>query len=866
MFENETDSLYPGIRLLLPHLDKDRPAYGMKEVVLARYYIEILSIGKDSTDGRKLLNYRHPGASKQGALGDFASVAYFVLKNRCPEKGSFNVEQINKHLDDIAQANLEKKRDEVKKSLQILLRNTTAMEQKWLIRIILRELKTGLSENSVLGVFHSDALELYNICNSLSKVCQDLHNPTIRMNEVEISLFSPFRPMLGQRGSLNQVEKVMEGQPFYIEEKVDGERMQLHKGNNTYKYFSRSANEYTHIFGESADEGFLTPHIAESFNSSTESCILDGEMVIFDPSAGTFFTKATNHDVKSASTYDKGFHPCFIVFDILLLNDRKLANVSLQERIAVLNTVFNPRLGYIQFVERKNGTSKTEIISALNEAIDRREEGLVIKAPSSVYKPNVRNGSGWLKIKPEYVDSLSDELDVLIVGGYFGVGIRSGMISHFLCAVAVPPDQKGQHPSQFYSFCKVGTGYTLDELRELGNKLKPHWQPFKTNKPPQNIALAPGFKEKPDVWIEPSKSKIVQIKAAEIIASDRYKTGSTLRFPRLECIRDDKHWYECLDLKELEKLRTMAEGKLTYQHTDMDGTSEPTRKKRRVAARVEQPRTVAAHFRPADVSSVTEVSKLFAGKEFCIINGPTSEPKAQLEKKVVEHGGTFTQNPGPETYCVIAERVNLRVNNIIKDAKHDVVKASWLIDCLNQVKLLPWLPIHMIHRSPTTEEKFAMQYDSYGDSFTQDATQESLKKVFGSFENQEKATITTDEIAEIEQRYFPDQCPLGLFRGSRIYLDQFKSLDDPNTAIKDSSLELTALQLRFYGASIISEFDEIVTHVVFDERDLTRLPELRQIMRSRQQKHHFVTQDWVTQSIEKGQLLQERPFAPVPSV
>ena len=33
-------------------------------------------------------------------------------------------------------------------------------------------------------------------------------------------------------------------------------------------------------------------------------------------------------------------------------------------------------------------------------------------------------GSGWLKIKPEYVDSLSDQLDVIIIGGYFGVGIR----------------------------------------------------------------------------------------------------------------------------------------------------------------------------------------------------------------------------------------------------------------------------------------------------------------------------------------------------------------------------------------------------------------------------------------------------------
>ena len=32
-------------------------------------------------------------------------------------------------------------------------------------------------------------------------------------------------------------------------------------------------------------------------------------------------------------------------------------------------------------------------------------------------------GSGWIKIKPEYVDSLSDQLDVLIIGGYYGEGV-----------------------------------------------------------------------------------------------------------------------------------------------------------------------------------------------------------------------------------------------------------------------------------------------------------------------------------------------------------------------------------------------------------------------------------------------------------
>ena len=32
-----------------------------------------------------------------------------------------------------------------------------------------------------------------------------LHNPNVRMHEVEVSLFSPFRPMLGDRGAPSKV-------------------------------------------------------------------------------------------------------------------------------------------------------------------------------------------------------------------------------------------------------------------------------------------------------------------------------------------------------------------------------------------------------------------------------------------------------------------------------------------------------------------------------------------------------------------------------------------------------------------------------------------------------------------------------------
>lgn len=97
--------------------------------------------------------------------------------------------------------------------------------------------------------------------------------------------------------------------------------------------------------------------------------------------------------------------------------------------------------------------SSQDCAEALNEAIDGREEGIMVKKPDSVYRPNTRKG-GWFKIKPEYVGGLMDELDVLVVGGFFGVGHRSGMMSHFLCALAVP-EEDGSHPTVFHSFCKV---------------------------------------------------------------------------------------------------------------------------------------------------------------------------------------------------------------------------------------------------------------------------------------------------------------------------------------------------------------------------------------------------------------------------
>ena len=66
--------------------------------------------------------------------GDFASVAYFVLKNRCPDRGSLTIAEVNRDLDAIAEGNAAKAKNVVRSHLLHLLTNLSATEQKWLIR------------------------------------------------------------------------------------------------------------------------------------------------------------------------------------------------------------------------------------------------------------------------------------------------------------------------------------------------------------------------------------------------------------------------------------------------------------------------------------------------------------------------------------------------------------------------------------------------------------------------------------------------------------------------------------------------------------------------------------------------------------
>lgn len=164
------DSFFPVLRLLLPQLDRARPSYGAKETMLAKLYINVLGLSKTNADALKILEYRNPKTNRT-ATGDFAEIAYIhVLSKRCTTEGSLSIEEINDHLDMMARYNNERKKDMVQKTLMNLIKTTSAEQQKWLIRILLKDLKLGLGQAVILKAFHKDAEELFNVTTNLEEV------------------------------------------------------------------------------------------------------------------------------------------------------------------------------------------------------------------------------------------------------------------------------------------------------------------------------------------------------------------------------------------------------------------------------------------------------------------------------------------------------------------------------------------------------------------------------------------------------------------------------------------------------------------------------------------------------------------------
>ncbi|KAJ3046908.1 DNA ligase (ATP), partial [Rhizophlyctis rosea] len=588
----------------------------MKDKVLAKVYVEVMGIAPTSPDAESLINWRNPGKSGQKAAGDFPTVLFNVVSSRANKRASkVSIADINEKLDILNATNDKEERKEV---VSYFFKECSPKEQMWLARIILKELKLGISEKTILDLYHPDALDLFNVCSDLAQVTSQLKDPTKRLAQQEIHLFRAFKPMLSKKSLPHEVPKLMDNQTFWVETKLDGERLQMHVDTTRgeFRWFSRKATDYTTMYGANKFTGSLTPYIYDCFSPRVKSLILDGEMRAYNTETEMFEPfgnlKTASNDVQRLGD-SSILRPCFHVFDILYCNGKSLVDQILCSRYNLLSQIITPKRNCIEILPHEEGRTVEDITRLLDEHMMRCEEGLIVKKPSSMYNPSDRSGD-WCKIKPDYIDALGDDVDVVLVGGFYGEGRRGGRMSHFMCGILEDPKSDGG-VRRCLTFCKFGTGFKMHEIEMISREGEGKWINYDRRRPPHWFVHVPNG-ESPDRILPPEYWRVVQLKAAEITKTDQYQTGWTLRFPRYVCMRDDKDVSEALTVSQLHEYIRQNQGRMQSRRlAGADFAGQERKKKKVVHRRPAVALRVAADYLGVDIKAISKADDLFAGVE-----------------------------------------------------------------------------------------------------------------------------------------------------------------------------------------------------------------------------------------------------------
>mmetsp|Transcript_53167 Transcript_53167/g.108445 ORF Transcript_53167/g.108445 Transcript_53167/m.108445 type:complete len:828 (+) Transcript_53167:105-2588(+) len=452
-----------------------------------------------------------------------------------------------------------------KDKIKSLLVASKGIEAQYVVRHLQGKMRIGLAEQTVLvALAHAVALsppvgkppsrsnlkaELEKATEVLKEVfcqlpCYDKIVPHLLSKPIQdlgkhcfLVPGIPIKPMLAHpTKGISEVLDRFADQNFTCEYKYDGERGQVHLlEDGTVKIFSRNSEDNTSKYPDIIE---MMPKVIKE---GVTSFVLDAEVVAVDTQTKKIlpFQVLSTRKRKDADQSEILVQVCLFAFDILYLNGEPLLKQNLQTRRAKLHESFNVKEGEFVFATSKDASDTEEILAFLNEAVNASCEGLMVKTldnDAATYEPDKRSHK-WLKVKKDYINGMTDSLDLVPIGAFWGKGKRVGTYGAYLLACY------NDETEDFETICKIGTGFKDEELKEFTEFFKPH----ACDAPKSYYQWEDTPKDKPDVWFEP---KVVwEVAAADLSISPVHKAaigmvddakGIALRFPRLVRVRDDK--------------------------------------------------------------------------------------------------------------------------------------------------------------------------------------------------------------------------------------------------------------------------------------------------------------------------------------
>jgi DNA ligase-1 len=308
--------------------------------------------------------------------------------------------------------------------------------------------------------------------------------------------------MLADRVKSEEKAITKMGNKFAAEYKLDGERVQIHSKKDKVVLFSRSLENITNYYPDIVD------NISKAIKA--DEIILEAEAVAINEDSGDFlpFQELMHRRRKYKIEKAVSQYPITVnFFDVLFVDGRSCLDLEYSERRKLLETIVSEN-EFAKLVPMTIVQNENEIEDFLENSINTGCEGLMLKMLDASYQAGAR-GSYWLKLKREYRNELGDSLDLVVVGAFFGRGRRTGRYGTLLLATY------NDETDTFPSLCKVGTGFTDEDLDQLYQLLSDKVT-LKKN-PRINSQM------EADVWFEPEL--VIEIVASEITLSPIHKTA-----------------------------------------------------------------------------------------------------------------------------------------------------------------------------------------------------------------------------------------------------------------------------------------------------------------------------------------------------
>jgi DNA ligase-1 len=500
------------------------------------------SSGKDQSQIEKIYQ-------KTGDLGDAAGEAMKSKAQSTLFSEPMTVERVYSTFDRVARTAGSGSQETKLRLISSLLNDATATEGRYIIKFVMGQLRLGIADYTVLDALalaftgdkaNRQVLEnVYNVSSDLGTVAKLLATKGLEaVRSIKITLFKPIRPMLAERiRTAEEALERMEGKAA-VEYKLDGERVQLHKGKHRVELFSRRLEKITSHY----------PDVVAAVKSIKSEVILEGEVVAINAETDEYlpFQELMHRRRKYGVEEAMENYPVVMnFFDVLYVDGESKTDLTYLERRKLLKKMIDSiKNDKVLLIKQTVAEKPEEIDRFMATAIENGCEGVMIKQLSSTYRAGAREYA-WVKLKREYRSDLADTLDLVIVGALHGRGRRAGKYGALLLAAYDPK------ADMFQSVTKVGTGFTDVHLEQFYNELEQHV----INQ--RHARVETGMQM--DVWFEPKI--VIEVIASEITLSPSHTAalnvlrpgyGLALRFPKFTGkIRDDKRPEDATSIEEI---------------------------------------------------------------------------------------------------------------------------------------------------------------------------------------------------------------------------------------------------------------------------------------------------------------------------